>query len=284
MQVENLFQPFEIRYIKGKECPVKYHRHTFFELAYIVVGKGLHIINGNNFSYQADNLFLLKPGDSHHFQIEEETAFLLIRFNQIYLEAQKGSNEHSNLGDWIQKLEYIFQNSATYGCIIRNAEDKPLARALTNAIQQEHAKKQLLQKEVLQQLINTLITLVARNLSLHHIAPATTGTATSLNIIQYIHQNIYQPEKLRAEIIAAHFHISQNYISEYFKKHTDQTLQQYIISYKLRLAETRLQYSDMRLNEIAFELGFSDESHLTKTFKKYKGLSPSQYRKKATAA
>lgn len=51
------------------------------------------------------------------------------------------------------------------------------------------------------------------------------------------------------------------------------------MNYKLRLVETRLQHSNLRLNEIAYELGFTDESHLTKSFKKYKGMSPSSYRK-----
>lgn len=84
---------------------------------------------------------------------------------------------------------------------------------------------------------------------------------------------------LKAQSIATHFNISLNYISEYFKKHTAENLQQYIINYKLSLIEIRLKHSDMRLNEIAFEFGFIDESHLSKIFKKYKGRSPSEYRK-----
>ena len=99
-------------------------------------------------------------------------------------------------------------------------------------------------------------------------------------ILHYIHQNIYSPELLRAATIASHFNISLNYISEYFKKQTGENLQQYITNYKLRLVETRLQYSDMRMNEIVSELGFTDESHLHRTFKKYKGLSPSEFRRK----
>jgi AraC-like DNA-binding protein len=284
MQVENLFQPFEIRFVQGHDCPVKQHKHTFFELAYIISGEGHHYINGNKFGYRSDNLFLMKPGDSHHFVIVEETSFMLVRFNQIYLDAQKADTKHGNLGDWAQKLEYILQSTQTLGCLIRNRDDKPLTRALTTAIQQEYEKEHPLQRELVQQLINTLMTVVARNISLHHSAPSNVNSNTLSQILQYLHQNIYQPDKLKAETIAAVFHISQNYISEYFKKHTGETLQQYIINYKLKLAETRLQYSDMRLNEIAFELGFSDESHLTKTFKKYKGVSPSQFRKQLSVA
>lgn len=49
-------------------------------------------------------------------------------------------------------------------------------------------------------------------------------------------------------------------------------MQQYILSYKLKLVESRLLHSQMRINEIAEELGFTDESHLSKFFRKTKAV------------
>jgi AraC-like DNA-binding protein len=100
-----------------------------------------------------------------------------------------------------------------------------------------------------------------------------------MNILHYIHENIYAPEMIRAEQIAVHFNIAPNYLSEYFKRNNGEGLQQYIIHYKLKLVEARLQYSDLRIGEIAAELGFTDESHLNRLFKKYIRTSPSAYRK-----
>jgi AraC-like DNA-binding protein len=125
---------------------------------------------------------------------------------------------------------------------------------------------------------------VARNIALHFWDGKNSNLNNiSFDLVQYIHSNIYNPEKLKAESIASHFNISLNYISEFFKKHTGENLQQYIINYKLSLVEIRLQHSDMRLNEIAYELGFTDESHLTRIFKKYKGINPAEYRKNRLA-
>jgi len=45
------------------------------------------------------------------------------------------------------------------------------------------------------------------------------------------------------------------------------------------LVENRLLHSQMRICEIVEELGFTDESHLNKFFKKYRGCSPSNFRK-----
>ncbi|MEO6287883.1 MAG: AraC family transcriptional regulator [Dyadobacter sp.] len=284
MQLQNLSQPFEIRFVKVNECPMGEHKNTFIELIYIISGKGTYHINQNQFNYNAENLFLAMPMDSHYTKVLETTSFMFIRFNNIYLNAQKSSDQYSNLGEWIHKLEYIFQNNNhLQGCILRNAHDKPLVRAVMDAIVQEYVNQQSLHKELVQQLINTLITVVARNISLHIADKTNSSQNILLDMIHYIHQNIYNPDKLKAESIASYFNISLNYISEYFKKHTKENLQQYIINYKLSLVEIRLKHSDMRINEIANELGFTDDSHLTKTFRKYKGVSPAEFRRGALA-
>ena len=81
------------------------------------------------------------------------------------------------------------------------------------------------------------------------------------------------------EAISHNFGISENYLGRYFKKHTNETMQQYILNYKLKLVENRLLHSEMRISEIVAELGFTDESHLNKLFKKYRGCSPTNFRK-----
>ena len=48
---------------------------------------------------------------------------------------------------------------------------------------------------------------------------------------------------------------------------------------KTKLIEHRLQFSEKRINEIAYEFGFTDESHFNKFFRKQKGYSPSEFRK-----
>ena len=86
-------------------------------------------------------------------------------------------------------------------------------------------------------------------------------------------------KKIKAKEICRHFGISPNYLGKYFKKQTNETMQQYILNYKMKMVESRLLHSDMRINEIVEELGFTDESHLNRLFKKYKDVSPTEFRK-----
>jgi AraC-like DNA-binding protein len=278
MLIQNLYEPFEIEYKEMSECPVGHHKNTFFELVYILRGSGRHSIDNNTFEYDKGHLFLLLPQHVHAFKVTELTSFLFIRFNDIYLKA------HNNQGDWIQKLEYILQsNYHLPGCILHNPGDKPLVAMLADAMVREYVNQQEFHKEVIQQLVNTLITIVARNIKRISLGHLPVGKSNTDHIIQYIHEHIYQPEQLKAEVIAAHFNIAATYINEYFRKQTGESLQRYIMKYKLRLVETRLRYSNMRIGEIVNEFSFTDESHLNRVFKKHSGLTPSAFRKSTGA-
>lgn len=272
MKIRNLYQPFEVDLLEIEEYVAKEHKNTFFEMVFVLEGKGIQIINDHTLPYGPDKLFLIFPQDRHGFEVLEPTKLFFLRFNDSYLKTQSI--------EWIKKVEYIFHNhNHLPGCILKNVTDKPIVRSIAEFLIQEQANKYPNQNEVITQFINTIITLAARNITLMNSYPDKKNSSTdALFLLNYIHRNIYSPEKLKSEQLAEHFNISPTYITEYFKKHIGQSLQQYITEYKLKLIETRLRYTNVRLNEIAYEFGFTDQSHLNRIFKKYKGNSPSAYR------
>lgn len=275
MKRENLHQPFEISFNELDESLLKEHDHTFFELVYILSGTGLQWINNNKFPYHDGHLFMITPGDFHSFEIQTTTKFINIKFNDIYIHSAVFGAEN------IQRLEFILQHANHQpGCILRNKTDKLLVKPMIEAIIREYVNRNLYSKEIITQLINTIIIVVARNIAM--FLPEQVDECSeekSLNILQYIQSNIYQPDKIKTKAISQQFGISASYLGRYFKKHTNETMQQYILNYKMKLVENRLLHSEMRINEIVSELGFADESHLNKLFKKYKGCTPTTYRK-----
>ncbi|WP_281227250.1 AraC family transcriptional regulator [Flavobacterium aquiphilum] len=271
MKIKNLYTPFEISLLEADNYIVQQHKNTYFEMVYILEGKGIQIINSHSLDYSPNKLFLLFPQDTHGFEIKETTRFFFLRFNESYLKTQSK--------EWLQKLEYIFHNHDHLpGCILKNVDDKQLIRALVEALLREQNREGVYQAEVLQQLLNTIITIAARNIALIHTAENYRPIQT-LSVLGYVHQHIYSPETLKIEKFAAYFNISPNYMSEYFKRQTGESLQQYVNNYKVLLIENRLLSTSYRLSEIAAEFGLTDVSHLNKFFKKHKGISPSEFRK-----
>lgn len=270
MSKENLHTSYEIFFGAARVCSKHEHGHNFFELAYIRSGTGTHVLNQSGCDYHAGQLFLITPEDTHHFDIETRTEFFFLRFNNIFL-------KKSNFGtDSLQRLEYILQNANHHnGCILKNCADRSFVGPVVETIYQELTVKDLYNEDLVHQLVNTLIIIVARNIA--KFLPSYISETTeekAVNILQYIQQNIYDPEKLRAEHISDTFTVSTAYVGRYFKKHTNDTLQGYISKYKVNLIEHRIKYSDKRMNEIADEFGFTDVSHLNKFFRKQKGYSP----------
>ncbi|WP_431213926.1 helix-turn-helix domain-containing protein [Puia sp. P3] len=168
------------------------------------------------------------------------------------------------------------------GCILKKEDDKTSVVQLMEILIREHLNHDLYHEELISQLVDTLLTIVARNIT--QAFPSVideTSEEKTVDILEYIQANIYYPDKLRVETIGTAFGLSRNYLGRYFKKQTNETLQEYILKYKLRLVENRLLHSNMRVSEIADEFGFTDKSHLNRTFKRYRGLNPTDFRRSA---
>lgn len=276
MRKDHLLAPFELVLNSLlDECPRGLHAHHFFELVYIVTGSGIQYINQVRIEYNSGHLFLLAPGDEHAFEFTSPTQFFFIRFNGTYLQSQGRKNE------LLQRLEMILKNVGNDpGCILRNFGDQQVIRSLMEAIVREHQHKDLYHQELIGQYISTLLLLIARNISLYMPEKIDENADQKVvEVLEYIQTNICNPDKLRIEQISKQFGISESYLGRYFKKHTDESFQQYIMNYKLKLIENRLLHSNKRINEIADEFGFTDKSHLSRTFKKYRGINPSAFKK-----
>ncbi len=92
----------------------------------------------------------------------------------------------------------------------------------------------------------------------------------------YIDQN-YEKE-LSLELMAEMFHISPNYFSSLFRLSVGQSFMEYIIERRIEKAKKLLGQKDARSFEIAEKVGYDNPYYFCRIFKKYTGLTPSEYR------
>ncbi|WP_458118780.1 response regulator transcription factor [Paenibacillus sp. Z6-24] len=90
--------------------------------------------------------------------------------------------------------------------------------------------------------------------------------------------NYYNQKGLTIHEVARKNHVSPNYLSYLFKKYTGFKLWEYVI--KLRMEESRelLTSTDLRRYEVADKVGYESPEHFSKIFKKYYGISPSEFK------
>jgi len=72
--------------------------------------------------------------------------------------------------------------------------------------------------------------------------------------------------------------INIRYMSRLFKQYANITPREYIMQLKLNKAANLLLASPMSIKEISDKVGFSDQYHFSRNFKKMHGLSPRKYR------
>ena len=70
-----------------------------------------------------------------------------------------------------------------------------------------------------------------------------------------------------------------NYISSIFSSIAGITIEHYLIQLKIEKVKELLFYDELTLSEIAFQLGYSSVSHLSRQFKQVTGLTPSFFKK-----
>lgn len=78
--------------------------------------------------------------------------------------------------------------------------------------------------------------------------------------------------------IAREVCMSKDHFIRTFKKETGATPNTYIIRKKMEMAQLMLLTSDNPIKSIAMQLGFADDSYFNKSFRKFAGKSPQQYR------
>jgi two-component system, response regulator YesN len=84
--------------------------------------------------------------------------------------------------------------------------------------------------------------------------------------------------KVNLDDVAQKLGLNSSYFSQLFKRETGQTFVEYRIHLRMEIAKKLLEQRNLRIIDISSEIGYDDAPHFTKTFKKYTGCSPTEYR------
>lgn len=94
-------------------------------------------------------------------------------------------------------------------------------------------------------------------------------------LLDYIHQN-YQ-NKITGSDIELAFESNYDYLNRAFKKVTGQSISRYINTVRINQAKELIETTPLSVGEIGYLTGLNDPFHFSKVFKKYVGMSPTQY-------
>ena len=96
-------------------------------------------------------------------------------------------------------------------------------------------------------------------------------------ILIYIGDHFHEND-LSLDRLAQEFHLSATYISKQFKEFTESNFIDYLIGIRMNASQKYLEGKDMKVNEISEAVGYQNTRSFLRTFKKYTGMTPLEYR------
>lgn len=96
------------------------------------------------------------------------------------------------------------------------------------------------------------------------------------NAISYIQLKYSEPVKI--ESIASALGLNRSYLTRLFKDATGYSLQEYLLTYRMKMAVKMLSNNKMSISEVAKNVGYCDTFTFSKAFKRHFGKAPSAYR------
>ena len=97
-------------------------------------------------------------------------------------------------------------------------------------------------------------------------------------IERYISTNLF--DKVSLEEVAAYLGMNRTYFCLFFKRHYGKGFADYLNDLRVDKAASMLLQGDRQISEIAKECGFKTAAYFTRAFRRSRGMTPGEYRKK----
>lgn len=96
------------------------------------------------------------------------------------------------------------------------------------------------------------------------------------DVCHYVLENVC--DNIDLSTISKHFSISKNYFCNLFRSEVGETFLTYVRKVKIAHAKILFQRGSYKIYEVSKLLGYEDINYFSKTFKKFAGVTPSEYK------
>ena len=266
--------PFSTYHIEnaGRSFQIPVHWHDEFEIIYVRSGFLTVSISGESYIGKTGEAFVVSPGNLHLMGSQTGTVdYYTFLFPLKYI-----SFRTDDMLD--EKLLEPLNSGHLMICPRVNDTAKELCEQL---IEIYEAKKDESESKITTQ-VRAKIILLQFILEMWKkgfvIENDTSGRNTvEKEMVSYIQQNFTGKISLRE--FGEQFHLSEKYISRYFKEHFHITLSQYVTYLRLEHAKQLLQDTDIPVTDVAMQSGYQNVSYFIRSFQKAYAVSPLKYRK-----
>ncbi len=248
-----------------------YHYHDYIEFLYGTIPGATVWISGTGYPLNAGDLIIINSGDYHTVTFSTEAEYICVKFSPSILYADEQA-----LLELKYLAPFLSQNPLQKVFTKQQLAETEIG-SLTTEIMREWEEKDTAHELIIRANILKIFAAIFRYWSKNDLAVMNTQpTDTMKKALAYITENAATvTEQSAAEACGLSYH----YFSSSFRKWTGQSFSEYVKLLRLREAEKMLISTDKSVTDIALTAGFSSASHFISQFKKYKQITPMQFRK-----
>ena len=250
------------------DYPAPRHRHDFYEFSYVYNGTVINIVDGQRLFMLPDTLCVMNLNSTHALEIADRNAIMVnlcIRRRlfedgvfRSYLESD-GVMARFLRGE--EGKSHLFftdsGNHALANSIARLAQDYADAGCHPSFSFMGH------------------VLVFLDELSRTPTYSFYGMDARAMRMVSYIQEHCATAS---VKTIAREFGYSENYCTQYIKRHTGRTASELIADARVARAEELLRTSDMSVRAIAEEVGYRSVGHFNALFRSYHDMTPGEYR------
>ncbi|MFD0693278.1 helix-turn-helix domain-containing protein [Paenibacillus sp. GCM10027628] len=275
------FDEFQIFINRNEgEWRMPFEWHEPLEIFYVKSGRGKYYIDDKVYVFGPGDVFVIGNHELHKSQLIDREPFevLVVMFDPRLARAVQ-------LEDGVDPLELFYKRDIGFSHQLQTADG--LQKKLNWCFELMHeeygnTEGYSLRKMValLQWLLLELSQAYSKNIPYLMLDQARNGVhfkEVVSRAMEYITAG-YR-EDITLEKIAKHISVNPSYLSRVFKQNTGFTIVEFITFKRIWQAKEMLLYSNARITDIAYHIGYNNVTHFQWTFKKMLGISPNQYRK-----
>lgn len=250
-------------------------------LMYFHSGKGYMNIDGKRYRFEPHTIIIWQPGCLYRFESTDETLVISsINFDYTY--------ERQNIRSFFDPIVIDNpENINSYNIIKTDFADAPelsspllihkaskIEPKIAEIVSLQYSFMPFSDEKKTALFFSCIIDILSHN---RQDGEAKKINKTLNTVLLYI--NYHFKEDISNETLANLVGYHPYYLNKLFNKNTGKTLHQYLISYRLEIAEQMLRTTEIPVASIAEECGFSSIISFETNFKKKNGMTPSEFRK-----
>lgn len=263
------------------QMAMKDHSHDFVELVYVKKGHGIHRHAGRHYEVDEGDCYIIEPGDEHGYSAGEGLVIINILFLPELLAPYLSQLVVVRGFRGFFSVEPLFRNETAFGYKLHlTAEQREAIETVAKALYDEQEQKRNGYRAVCTALFVQMLALLSRYFSENIRSNSKANDLDAkeqvvVKAITYLQSRF--GEKISLSDVASIVYLSVSHFSHVFKETTGMSLLDYL--HKIRMNQARELFLQGRtgITDVSFEVGFHDPGYFARAFKKFFGVSPSQF-------